>query len=226
MHLQAWKEKWEGSADWDIRHWDELWPRLSEFAVRLRRAVARRFHDLLPFLKMCALVHPCKHTEGILADDDFRVKLANMHGEGFGLAEGAGGLALQELAHRLRNDEVLQPADYKILKGKNGLMDWYNAKAEGPWDVVSNGAERNMFVFASKILCILFTNAVTESELSIQNALVGGKGGKRGNLSVENRRNLACMRSGGNAVDYATAGVPLSFDENLLMGAPPAVPRR
>ena len=103
MHLQAWKEKWEGSDDWDVRHWDELWPRLSEFAVRLRRAVARRFHDLLPFLKMCAFVHPCKHAEGILADDDFRVKLANVHGEGFGLAEGAGGRALQELAHRLRN---------------------------------------------------------------------------------------------------------------------------
>jgi hypothetical protein len=62
------------------------------------------------------------------------------------------------------------------------------------------------------------SNAVTESELSIQNALVGGKGGKGGRLKMDNRRNMGLLRSAPPPSHYAREDVPIQFNDQMLLG--------
>jgi len=200
--------------------WDDMWPGLSEFAVRLRRSVVHRFKHIRPFYEMCALVHPSNHTDEPLNVDDERVEIANKFGRQFGLSGTKGGRALRELRHRLRGPEKLTADDHDILKQQGGLMRWYNHKATHGW-TVTQGVEKDMFVFAGNILALLFTNAITESELSIQNALTGGKGGKGGNMSLSNRHNLGTLRAAPSALDHARAGQPISWERNMLFDKPP-----
>ena len=225
--LHKWLKTWRDSPCWNDDEWDEVWPIVSEFAVRLRRQTNGRFKDILPFYKMAALVHPANHAKDhTLPDDDPRMKMANDFGFDIGLGENRGGRAVQELSYRLNRSDKLGRDDYAILAGKDGLLDWYNHKAAGAWDVSEAGsAEHDMFVFAGHILSIMFTNSITESEFSIQNHLVGGRGGTGANLSVGNRRNLGVLRSGGTALDYARAGTKLSFEGNMLTEKPPSTKR-
>ena len=147
--------------------------------------------------------------------------LANKFGRHVGLGVSTGGRVLRELRQRLRGAGKLTAADHAILKEENGLMLWYNHKATHGWDVLQ-GMEKNIFDFAGNILAMLFTNAVTESELSIQSAMVGGKGGKGGNMIMRNRHNLGAIRAAPSALDYARAGQAISWDTNMLFGGPPA----
>ena len=80
--------------------WAQLWPELTEFGVRLRRAVLHRFKYVRGFYDMCALLDPRNHTEDTLADTDPRVQEASRFATHALVQERNGGKVLQELRYR------------------------------------------------------------------------------------------------------------------------------
>ena len=117
---------------------------------------------------------------------------------------------------RLTHQDKLRAEDHAVLR-EDGVLGWYNYKSKsGAWDVASEGWPKKIFVFAANVFAILFSNAVTESELSFQHAYVGGKGGKRGNMGSHNRRNLGILRSAPNAEDHARQGLQPQFGDDML----------